>query len=35
MATLIGLAAARHHHAGCDVRALGLAGVPTRLVGYT
>jgi hypothetical protein len=35
MATLIGLAAARHRHAGCDVCALGLAGVPTRLVGYT
>ena len=34
MASLIGLAVARHHHAGCDVRALGVGGVPTRLIGY-
>jgi glutamate/tyrosine decarboxylase-like PLP-dependent enzyme len=25
---------ARHHHAGCDLRAEGLAAVPARLVGY-
>ncbi len=34
IATLVGLAVARHHHAGCDVRADGLAAVPKRLVGY-
>ena len=34
LATLIGLAVARHHHAGCDLRAEGLAAVPARLVGY-
>jgi aromatic-L-amino-acid decarboxylase len=34
MATLIGLAVARHHLAGCDVRADGVAAVPARLVGY-
>ncbi len=34
IATLIGLAVARHHHAGCDVRADGLAAAPRRLVGY-
>ena len=34
MATLIGLAVARHHHAGCDVRAEGVAAAPARLVGY-
>jgi glutamate/tyrosine decarboxylase-like PLP-dependent enzyme len=34
MATLIGLAVARHRHAGGDVRAEGLAALPARLVGY-
>jgi aromatic-L-amino-acid/L-tryptophan decarboxylase len=34
MATLIGLAVARHHLAGCDVRGEGIAAVPARLVGY-
>ena len=34
IATLIGLAVARHHHAGCDVRGDGLAAAPRRLVGY-
>ena len=34
IATLIGLAVARHHHAGCDVRAEGIAAAPRRLVGY-
>ncbi len=34
MATLIGLAVARHHLAGCDVRADGLGAVPARLIGY-
>jgi aromatic-L-amino-acid decarboxylase len=34
MATLIGLAVARHQHAGCDVRADGVAAAPARLVGY-
>lgn len=35
IATLLGLAVARHHHADCDVRAEGLAAAPARLVGYT
>ena len=34
LATLIGLAVARHHHAGCDLRAEGVAAAPARLVGY-
>jgi glutamate/tyrosine decarboxylase-like PLP-dependent enzyme len=34
LATLIGLAVARHHLAGADVRAEGLPGVPAPLVGY-
>ncbi len=34
MATLIGVAVARHHLAGCDVRADGVAAAPKRLVGY-
>jgi aromatic-L-amino-acid decarboxylase len=34
IANLIGLAVARHHLAGCDVRADGLAAAPRRLVGY-
>ncbi len=34
IATLIGLAVARHHLAGCDVRADGVAAAPARLVGY-
>jgi aromatic-L-amino-acid decarboxylase len=34
MATLIGLAVARHHLAGCDVRSEGVGAAPARLVGY-
>jgi aromatic-L-amino-acid decarboxylase len=34
MATLIGLAVARHHLAGCEVRTDGVGAVPARLVGY-
>ena len=34
MATLIGLAVARHHQAGCEVRTDGVGAVPARLVGY-
>ncbi len=34
MATLIGLTVARHHLAGCDVRAEGVAAAPKPLVGY-
>jgi glutamate/tyrosine decarboxylase-like PLP-dependent enzyme len=34
MATVIALAAARSAQAGADVRRLGLAGLPKRLVGY-
>jgi aromatic-L-amino-acid decarboxylase len=34
IANLIGLAVARHHLAGCDVRASGVAAAPARLVGY-
>jgi aromatic-L-amino-acid decarboxylase len=34
MATLIGLAVARHHLAGCEVRVDGVAAAPARLVGY-
>ena len=34
MATLIGLAVARHHLAGVDVRADGIDGAPAPLVGY-
>jgi aromatic-L-amino-acid/L-tryptophan decarboxylase len=35
MATVIALAAARGAQAGGDVRKLGMAGLPRRLVGYT
>ena len=34
MASVIALAAARGAHAGADVRRLGMAGLPKRLVGY-
>jgi aromatic-L-amino-acid/L-tryptophan decarboxylase len=34
LATLIGLAVARHHLAGVDVRAEGVGGAPAPLVGY-
>jgi glutamate/tyrosine decarboxylase-like PLP-dependent enzyme len=34
LATLIGLAVARHHRAGTDVRADGIRGAPLPLVGY-
>jgi glutamate/tyrosine decarboxylase-like PLP-dependent enzyme len=34
MATLIGLAVARHHLAGADVRTDGIRGAPAPLVGY-
>jgi glutamate/tyrosine decarboxylase-like PLP-dependent enzyme len=34
LATLIGLAVARHHRAGVDVRADGIRGAPLPLVGY-
>ncbi len=34
MATLIALAVARNHLAGCDLRAEGMPTVPSRLVGY-
>jgi glutamate/tyrosine decarboxylase-like PLP-dependent enzyme len=34
MATLIGLAVARHHLAGVDVRTDGIRGAPAALVGY-
>ena len=34
MATIIAFAAARGAHAGGDVRKLGMAGLPQRLVGY-
>lgn len=35
MGTLIALKVARNTHAGGDIQKLGLAGMPSRLVGYT